>query len=45
MVEQVCQIENYRREVKKREGRELDPEEAAVEWIAAYAEDFNRRFS
>jgi hypothetical protein len=45
MVEQVCQIESYRREVKKREGRELDPEEAAVEWIAAYAEDFNRRFS
>jgi hypothetical protein len=45
MVEQVCQIENYRREVKKFEGRELDSEEAAVEWIGAYAADFNRRFS
>jgi hypothetical protein len=45
MVEQVCQIESYRREVKLRDGRELDPEEAAIEWIAAYAEDFHRRFS
>ncbi|WP_295871230.1 PilZ domain-containing protein [uncultured Zhongshania sp.] len=45
MVEQVCQIENYRREVKELEGRVLEPEEAAVEWIESYAADFDRRFS
>ncbi|WP_339675834.1 PilZ domain-containing protein [uncultured Zhongshania sp.] len=45
MVEQVCQIENYRREVKELEGRVLEPEDAAVEWIESYAADFDRRFS
>ena len=45
MVEQVCQIENYRREVKELEGRVLESEEAAIEWISSYAADFDRRFS
>jgi hypothetical protein len=45
MVEQLCLIENYRREVKLNEGRELDPERAAAEWIEAYAADFDRRYS
>ncbi|MFT6552593.1 MAG: hypothetical protein ACJA1I_002649 [Zhongshania marina] len=45
MVEQLCLIENYRREVKLNEGRELDPEQAAAEWIEAYAADFDRRYS
>ncbi|MBL8423886.1 MAG: hypothetical protein JNK06_10380 [Candidatus Accumulibacter phosphatis] len=40
MVEQVCQIEHYRREVRRRERRELDAEAAAQEWIARYADQF-----
>ena len=40
MVEQVCHIEHYRREVLNREGRQLSPQQAAAEWIAEYAEDF-----
>ena len=40
MVQQVCAIENYRREVERREGRSLDSMEAAAEWIAMYAEKF-----
>jgi hypothetical protein len=42
MVQQVCQIERYRNEVKEREGRELDPEDAAQEWIARFAASFPR---
>jgi len=40
MVEQVCHIEQYRRDARKREGRELTSEEAAAEWIAKYASGF-----
>jgi len=40
MVEQVCQIEHYKREVREREGRELTGEQAALEWIKKYACDF-----
>ena len=40
MVEQLCAIESYRREVREREGRELSGEEAAREWI----ERFGNRF-
>jgi len=40
MVEQVCHIEQYRREVLKNEGRRLSSEEAAGEWIAKYASEF-----
>ncbi len=42
MVEQVCYIEQYRREILQREGRKLSGEEAAVEWIKKYAKDFPR---
>ncbi len=42
MVEQICHIERYRREVRRREGRELSSEEAAREWIARYAARFPR---
>jgi hypothetical protein len=45
MVEQICQIEHYRQEVEQLEGRILDSEEAAEEWLQRYAEDFNRIFS
>jgi PilZ domain len=40
MVEQVCSIESYRREVREREGRTLTGEEAAHEWIRKYAARF-----
>ena len=44
MVEQICQIEHYRRELR-REGRELDAETAAQEWINHHAEEFSEIFS
>ncbi len=40
MVAQFCQIEDYRREMREREGRALSSEEAAREWIVRYAEEF-----
>lgn len=40
MVQQVCSIENYRKEVEEREGRELTTQEAAAEWIEKYAGRF-----
>lgn len=40
MVQQVCSIENYRKEVKAEEGRDLTPQEASAEWIAKYAGRF-----
>jgi len=39
MVEQVCYIEEYRRQ-QVREGRKLSSEQAAQEWIKRYADDF-----
>jgi len=41
MVAQFCQIEDYRREVREKEGRLLSSEEAAQEWIVQYAEEFS----
>lgn len=40
MVQQVCAIENYRREMRAQEGRELSIEAASAEWIAKYAGRF-----
>lgn len=40
MVEQICHIEHYRNEVLRIEGRVLDGETAAVEWITRYAGQF-----
>ena len=40
MIEQVCHIEHYRREVEQSEGRQLTSEEAASEWIQRYADRF-----
>jgi len=40
MVEQICHIESYRREVEDREGRKLSSEDAAREWISRYASSF-----
>lgn len=40
MVEQICHIEQYRREMYARHGRSLSGREAALEWIAKYAAVF-----
>jgi hypothetical protein len=40
MVEQICHIEQYKREVLLKEGRELSGEQAAKEWIERYAATF-----
>jgi hypothetical protein len=40
MLEQVCHIEAYRKDVLVNEGRELTSEEAAAEWIACHAVNF-----
>lgn len=40
MVEQLCYIEQYRRQVAEDEGRHLSSEEAAHEWIERFAADF-----
>ena len=40
MVEQVCHIEQYRQNVLRTEGRRLDRDEAAQEWITRYAKNF-----
>ncbi len=42
MVEQICYIENYRKEVLANEGRDLTPKEASDEWIKKYAKEFPR---
>lgn len=40
MIEQLCHIEQYRNEVKSKEGRELTSEEAGREWVSKFADDF-----
>lgn len=42
MVEQVCHIEHYKRQVYRAEGRVLNGEQAAQEWIDKYAGHFPR---
>ena len=40
MVEQICHIEHYKKEVLISEGRRLSSKEAAIEWISKYARTF-----
>lgn len=40
MVEQIYQIEEYKKHVMAREGRQLSIEAAAQEWIEKYAAQF-----
>ena len=40
MVEQVCHIEHYKRQVLAQEGRVLSNQQAALEWIDRHAQDF-----
>jgi hypothetical protein len=42
IIEQICQIEHYRKDVQRREGRIISAEKAAEEWIEKYASDFPR---
>ena len=42
MIEQVCHIEHYKKEVASNEGRNITDEEAALEWITRFAKDFPR---
>ena len=40
MVEQICHIEQYRKDMLKREGRYLSGAQAAAEWVKNHAADF-----
>ena len=40
MIEQICHIEHYKAEVLATEGRRLDGEQAAREWIHKFAGEF-----
>jgi hypothetical protein len=42
MVEQVCHIEQYKKELFEDEGRALTGAQAAMEWIKRFAKDFPR---
>lgn len=44
LVEQLSQIEHFRREMEQSEGRFMDGEQAAREWISRHAEEFDRQF-
>jgi len=39
-VEQICHIEQYKRDMRDQEGRELTGEQAAYEWIERFAAEF-----
>ena len=41
MIDQICQIESFRKETEQRDGRKLNSEQAASEWISQYAGDFS----
>jgi len=41
MVAQICQIENYKKEILESEGRELSGDEAALEWVTKNAHKQN----
>ena len=43
MLEQVRHIEQYRSDMKNLHGRDLSPQEAALEWIRMYAADFREQ--
>ena len=40
MVEQVCHIEQYRQDLRETQGRDIDSETAAREWIEKFADIF-----
>lgn len=40
MVEQICHIEHYKKEILEKEGRKLTSRQAASEWISKFAGKF-----
>jgi hypothetical protein len=40
-IDQICEIESFRKETEQREGRKLSSEQAASEWISQYAGEFS----
>ncbi len=40
MIEQICHIEQYKKDVLEQDGRRLSGEQAAAEWISKFASDF-----
>jgi hypothetical protein len=40
MIEQVCYIEEYKKRIRKTEGRMMSSDQAAAEWIEKYADTF-----
>lgn len=40
MIEQISNIEHYRHDIKAAEGRSLDGEQAAKEWVEVHGADF-----
>ena len=40
MIEQICYIKHYQKEVKEKQGRKLADEVAATEWISIYGNNF-----
>jgi len=40
MIEQICHIEHYKNQIAANEGRDLTGQEAALEWIEKYADNF-----
>ena len=42
MIEQLCYIEQYKKDILIKEGRTLTSEQAAEEWISQFAGDFPR---
>lgn len=44
MVEQLCQIEQYRQQLAVERGEDIDDEEAAREWIRRHAREFSATF-
>ncbi len=40
MLEQICYMEEYKKEILDKDGRVLTSEEAAIEWITKFAAEF-----
>ena len=41
LIEHICHIEHYRKEIEIREGREINCEQAAREWVSRFADNFS----
>ena len=41
VIEHICHIENYRKEIETREGRKISSEQAAREWVSRFAGNFS----